>query len=933
MLDQFTSENPILAAVAKAPGALGGFVRSYPGTYKSLSDDWLENWFSHRIEAHFDEAEDDFDQVLPLNGLDIELSPVGSIPEVQLTSVHPHYFRGFRDLTRPIAFNAKLVVVDGPNSSGKTSLGESMEWLLSGGLSRREGRDHGSPRELENCVANQFRPSGETTWVSATFTTSAEPSMTTVTLRRELVHDYGSTGTSRCESRMFINDRLLTEDEELSELDRLFGSVPPLLMQHTLRYFVESPPDSRRQYFEKLLQLDELTDLIMKSVIGNTRLRQFRLSQSGAVLQRWRELASHAHGQPVNRTLRRSSTRSVEEIKKSVVDALIETAHLTFGSQDGPANDFEPIRHRLKEEQRRIRHQSFPPLSSLQPQIQLSQGQAQPDYIAPTAQALSDFKDAWHNYSRVQAAIAHGGINRAVIAQAFTQLVAAGEIDTAAEEQLCPLCSYSHAKSLTKSRIDELQRWIPLFATEQKAKRALERSASSLSNILRSPIEGYHALLPSLPDRPELNEHLAEARAELVSAVDRLATIRNAASDNFDSQVEVLSTLATNPLDIVRNDQDLQDFTDECLRTVRCFQDLHDHALTYATAFQEVERAVGLAARQDPQYRVRETWLTCAGNLSNIVAGLKYEDSKLRAQRDLELIRDQLIDIRRNFLESRRSAFSEGIRSVWSALRGDTYSFFSELNIPEPRGRGFPVEIEVKAQLDDGSDVRRVDALQVFSESQVNALGIAAFITRSELIGHQVLFFDDPVQSMDEEHFKTFARDVLGYLLAKGFQVVLLTHNDTFARDVSYWHYDRLDYVTMAVRHSRRQGCIVDEGNRRVSERLEHAEKRCDEGLFDDAWKPIRLAIERLYLVSYLKHCTRQFEPVSWAHQSAEHMWNDGAGDVIERMVPGSGQRLKEIIDLSAAGSHDASVRGETELRSSIRFLRSLLNPLRIGNG
>ena len=317
----------------------------------------------------------------------------------------------------------------------------------------------------------------------------------------------------------------------------------------------------------------------------------------------------------------------------------------------------------------------------------------------------------------------------------------------------------------------------------------------------------------------------------------------------------------------------------------------------------------------------------------HIALDIKWEDAKFRAQNDLKSIRNQLIECRRQFLELQRSSFNDGIQDLWSSLRGDLYSRFRELNIPKPRGKGFPVEIEVKAELDDGQSRREVDALQVFSESQVNALGIAAFVTRSQLVGHRMLVFDDPVQSMDEEHFKTFARDVLRLLIGKGLQVVILTHNDTFARDVSYWHYDRPDYITMTVRHSRRDGCIVEEGNRRVAERLRIAEKLIDNGQADDAWKRVRLSIERLYLVTYLKHGPDNFKGESWMHQTAEFMWGSGAGEIIEGKMPGAGERLKEILDLAAAGSHDSAIRGETDLRNSVEFVRGLLSELRLGGG
>ncbi|MBL0347275.1 MAG: AAA family ATPase [Anaerolineales bacterium] len=40
-------------------------------------------------------------------------------------------------MSDPINLTGKLIVIDGRNSSGKTSLAEAFEWLLSGQLIRR----------------------------------------------------------------------------------------------------------------------------------------------------------------------------------------------------------------------------------------------------------------------------------------------------------------------------------------------------------------------------------------------------------------------------------------------------------------------------------------------------------------------------------------------------------------------------------------------------------------------------------------------------------------------------------------------------------------------------------------------------------------------------------------------------------------------------
>ena len=353
----------------------------------------------------------------------------------------------------------------------------------------------------------------------------------------------------------------------------------------------------------------------------------------------------------------------------------------------------------------------------------------------------------------------------------------------------------------------------------------------------------------------------------------------------------------------------------------------------YREAFLRVESAASAVARVDPKYRLREIWLICSENCSAVAEDLQWEYAKRAAQNDLEIIREALIKYRKHFLEARRTSFNKGIGLVWGALRADEYSSFSELHIPEPRGKGFPVEIEVKAMLNDGEQQKEVDALRVFSESQINALGIAAFVTRSKLLGHRVLIFDDPVQSMDEEHFKTFAKDVITHVLEEGFQVILLTHNDIFAQDVSYYHQDRpeSEYVTMKTVLNKRKGCVVEEGSRRVFERLKRAEKEIEEGHFEPAWALVRSSIERLYIITHQKYGLPTFNPRSWQDQTAEYMWENGTGEIIEGKISGSGKELKDILKKTAAGSHDKSPRGETDLRNSIRYLRGLLGELRLG--
>ena len=359
-----------------------------------------------------------------------------------------------------------------------------------------------------------------------------------------------------------------------------------------------------------------------------------------------------------------------------------------------------------------------------------------------------------------------------------------------------------------------------------------------------------------------------------------------------------------------------------CIDYLKC---LPERAEEYRQALRTLETIVGQTASSDEEYRKRQSWLSCAKAQADVLNDFKWERAKSAAQRDLGSIRKELMKFRGEYLEGRRASFSQGMQDVWSCLREDTYSAFSNLQVPEPKGKGFPVVLEVKATLNDGVETREIDALKVFSESQVNALGVAAFVTRSRLLGHDLLIFDDPVQSMDEDHFKTFARDVLPPILDEGRQVIIFTHNETFARDVSYWHHERSDYITLKVRMSQKDGCMVDEGNRRFSERLRNADKLAKEGDLKESWTRVRFAIERLYTLANIKHGPSNFVPDSWRNQTAEYMWDDGGvGVIIAGIDANAGKRLKEILVMTAGGSHDKGESGFTDLMRSTKFLREL---------
>jgi energy-coupling factor transporter ATP-binding protein EcfA2/uncharacterized protein (UPF0212 family) len=905
-------------------------VRGYPGAQELEDVTWLETWFGNRANKHFTGtlATDDEIQLLPAPPAPTEALPLAQ--PVRLVSIEPHFFRGFRNVTQPIRLDGDLVVIDGRNTSGKTSLAEALEWLFTGYLSRRESMELGSPHELENCITNQFCPDAEDTWVSGTFVSNAGGTEA-FTLRRVLKDDYGTTLASKCTSTLFIDDRELGPEEESQTLDRLFASVPPLLMQHTLRLFVESPPKRRREYFERLLHLDGLTNLISKAVIGDARLTEFPGPAGVEGLKTWGRLGTSVKIESSKKAHRQMSRSEDTDLQSRLVRVLTTIARNEFPDLVNESIEFAKIGTALAQAQSGFRQKSFPMLARLKLQRQFTDDQPESTYAKDRTIAATSIREAWQVYEKMKAAAGLIGNDRIAIAKALKILLEGKVVQHDIGEQTCPVCSYNLVKTLSAARISEIEGWMPMQEKESLSRQSLQRALDSMVEIVRKAIGQHDELFPTLPKAEEFQEALKDASEELKQAVQALQKIREEDDAKLKQVLSAGRELLTKPAVIPANKEDCETLIKQCVDIIAGLDSVGTAARRYRDSFRAVEAAVGAVARVDPVYGLREAWLACFEGIAAIAADLRWEQAKRRAQKDLEVIRDALIKYREQFLESRRTSFNKGIESVWGALRADQYSSFSKLHIPPPSGKGFPVEIEVKAILDDGQQKKEVDALRVFSESQVNALGIAAFITRSKLLGHRMLIFDDPVQSMDEEHFQTFAQDVLTHVLSDGFQVIVLTHNDMFARDVSHYHFDRPNYVTMSVRLSRREGCVVEEGNRRYSERLMLAEKRIEDGNLPEAWKLVRLALERLYTVVYAKYGPAGLNPNSWRDQAAEYMWDSGAGTIIEGRIPGVGAKLKDILDMTAAGGHDKPSRGETDLRRSIRFLRSLPSALNIG--
>lgn len=932
--EQYIPRDPLLQLLSEGDGLVNSFVESYPGQDSSnVVSAWINAWFEKRSAYYMDEISreipDDIQEFQVPESTPISDEKIVSEP-YSIVWIHPHFFRGFRVLEKPVLLNEGLAVIEGRNSSGKTSLTEAIEWLLTGELIRRKLDEQGSPGELENCISNQLRPDNQDTWVEAEFISQEGAKLN---LKRVLIADYGDTSTSEPKSELFRDGEVLSDEEERELIDKIFGGVPPLLMQHTLSLFVHSNPQERREYFERLLRLDELTYLISKAVVGDARLSEFSRPKGGIAWAKWEQMKTLLN-KPSSKTILRKVERDhSDEMKSHISKALIEVAWGEFADLLSTEKGLEQIEEKIASELEKQRQAAFPILSQLKPQQSIDKNIKTLLNKAKISSMLKEFQDS--NKDLESANEAAGKIEEAhiEISRAYEALSKAGLVEEDKLPQTCVLCNYERVPTLTEARINEIKTWHPLQKAITQAETQLEKKLRKLIRTVNKIKDARINLIPENPTNDAWSTALEQADTSIAKPAKKLREFlkeTNNSLEPFDEAIaDCLELMGVSEISGLKKDEVIEKLE----RIKSDFNLVITKGEEYERLFASLDNSISAQSRTNDMYNLMDTWNEMAKDIDAVYFDLRWEQAKKKSQKELILIRDELIKVRQKFLDARRTDFNSGINTVWETLREDRYSSFHGLNIPEPSGRGFPVEIEVKAILDDGTNRQTVDALRVFSESQINVLGLAAFIIRSKLIGHRLIMLDDPVQSMDEDHFKTFSNRLVPYLLESGFQVIILTHNDTFARELSYACIDIDGYTTLKIRHSRRKGVQIEEGNRRVSERLKMAEKFGEEGKFEDAWIKVRLAIERLYKVVYFKYGPDDFNPLSWLDQTAEYMWGNGAGEIIEDRVPGMRARLKDILDMAVTGAHNSSAFGNTDIQLAVKDLRSLLRDLRVGGG
>jgi len=169
-----------------------------------------------------------------------------------------------------------------------------------------------------------------------------------------------------------------------------------------------------------------------------------------------------------------------------------------------------------------------------------------------------------------------------------------------------------------------------------------------------------------------------------------------------------------------------------------------------------------------------------------VAAALKTHALQAAATTRLRRAAAQVDEGVRTVLDQRLLRMGEEIARWWGLLRPDELTAFDAI-VRRGAGRKYLDVTATLAPQPASAGVVR-NALAVLSNSQLNALGLAAFLARCQLLLTPLIVLDDPVPASDREHRSTFASNVVGALLDGGQQVIVATHDSELARHLQSNH-------------------------------------------------------------------------------------------------------------------------------------------------
>ena len=658
-----------------------------------------------------------------------------------------------------------MTLIDAPNSHGKTSITEALEFLVYGYTSKVRNAT-GSKDEYSDSYRNVHFSISRPAVIEAAF----ECSDGTDTLYRvELTND-GRT------SRFVDGSAVL----EWPVADTINDASRPFVVQHALKNLLMAPPTDRFQGFAGLLGLNDIEEMqrllvnlctkpevhaghAVKQALSDFKVLRTRMDPIPSLAKAAKELdkmagSSRAFQELMTRaTALVGPTRSDDEMLALLIRARDE-ANAKVYARSANVRDLSTTDLRQVEA-------TTPSITIL---------------VAP---ATVD------GYSRLAAGDAQERLQNE-----YQMLKLSAEFIELAPTK-CPVCGQAldevHRDHIAKRRNDlqEGQPTDPIHMLRTRigdTLRAVEPAAKLLADLT----------LKRLADLGVLGQEADKAK------------LQSLLGDRFDDQWAILHPASQTTVGIAKAVRAAQvaltDAASHCLAAVaskkEAIADIETLAKTAAEFLTALSQVHEEAKRLKPVVRLPAEMVRAAieGQSGSAELSVLTDLWSQRAQvtRTLD-VRDTLEGMKtlkkhveQSVAEVMETAFTEDLTASvmrWYGMiktAGDPDVHFSGFSMGRVKSGAFKSRrVEVNAT---SYGERLSSAVSSLSESKLNALGLCVSIATATRAPKPwgFLVIDDPIQSWDEEHEQQF-NEIVRTLIADGKQVVLLSHRKTWINGVA----------------------------------------------------------------------------------------------------------------------------------------------------
>jgi hypothetical protein len=693
---------------------------------------------------------------------------------------------GFRGINseRTIDLHDKLTVISAPNSYGKTSISEALEFLIYGTTSKVERAQ--SKEEYKDSFRNRHYPGGQAAYVVVD---AHEAGGAPTTLRIEL--------DANGAVRRSVDGANVSQWPFKSALD---VASRPFILQHALKNLLLVPPAERFQGFAQLLGLDEVERVHAALLSLCTKPESDLPPEASSILESFENLRAHLAAVP-------SLTAAVSSLKAghSGLAAAYSCIENRADSIIGKSTATEERLANLLQARAGAVAKVFSGSVALSPSsVQDAPRVAAARQTLQTA-VTSSFLD---NYARLASR------DTAERLRQETQLLDIGVRLLDGDPGRCPLCQQPlggeverHLRERHAETMAAAKRPDPIKDATTQVTATLQALRGALGSHRSATLRRSVALLESVSatSRKAIESILGTSVGQFMPVLDGAAdTIRplfehsRKAANEAEAAIAVCEEATRMRVEEIAQAEALARAIDQYLASadgLRTDEDRHEASL------------LGV------EHRLQRGIDQIAGTteLSLLVDLIEKRPVVAKAVRILDLL-DEVRQLRKpteqtlgETMEAAMSAdLTTAVMTWYKKIRtlGDPDVHFAGFAMEKTKGGAFKSRrLAVKAA---SYGVELASAVSSLSESKLNALGLCVSIASAIRAPGPwgFLIVDDPIQSWDDEHEMQFISILRDLVEAENKQVIVLTHKRSWAdavcdgcRSLNGYRYDITGYV------------------------------------------------------------------------------------------------------------------------------------------